>query len=98
MPSSFRSLRQPHQQILALDAFADFDADLADGAGTGGGDGGEHLHGSGKAGDMAGQLWLISRHWRSVRNQIEQGTHAELMARAGLYASLAALQFSEVVA
>jgi len=29
---------------------------------------------------------------------VEQGTHAELMARAGLYASLAALQFSEVVA
>ncbi len=40
-----RSLHQPHQQILALDAFADLDADFADGAGTGGGDGGEHLHG-----------------------------------------------------
>jgi ATP-binding cassette subfamily B protein len=38
-------------------------------------------------------IWVLD-HGRLV----EQGTHAELMARAGLYASLAALQFSEVVA
>ena len=34
-------------------------------------------------------IWVLD-HGRMV----EQGTHAELMARAGLYASLAALQFS----
>jgi ATP-binding cassette subfamily B protein len=37
----------------------------------------------------ADSIWVLD-HGRLV----EQGTHAELMARAGLYASLAALQFS----
>lgn len=39
------SLTQPHQQVLALDVVADLDADLLDGAGGGGADGGEHFHG-----------------------------------------------------
>ena len=38
-------------------------------------------------------IWVLD-HGRLV----EQGTHAELIARAGLYASLAALQFSAVAA
>jgi ATP-binding cassette subfamily B protein len=36
-------------------------------------------------------IWVLD-HGRLV----EQGTHAELMGRAGLYASLAALQFSAI--
>jgi ATP-binding cassette subfamily B protein len=40
----------------------------------------------------ADSIWVLD-HGRLV----EQGTHAELMVRAGLYASLAALQFSATV-
>ena len=37
----------------------------------------------------ADAIWVLDRG-----RLVEQGTHAELIARGGLYASLAALQFS----